>query len=312
MLETYSDFMIFEVKDTGEYLRLNIKENKFRQNNGNAILHPLQVIIIVKEELRRIYLWKGISSTVRRKFIGSRAASEMQKKLMNSSKFHRCKIISVDQGDEPTEFLNTFGFNKIPVIVDNEIHMEADRSNSESNSYNKDNRGKEKSLERKKNEVAMLKSPTFPSYGKLKKIQRSDKILEKVLTTAVPVNFSRKNILIGNNILYGEILKKSEVFNNHLVEKEWEKISNFPREVVEIDGAKLRFHINKDLGEIDAIEILEKIQDLERKSNNRGKLDYEKWTVKQLRQYCRDKSIKIPSSYRKADIIRLVIEHTES
>ncbi|MFW9895753.1 MAG: hypothetical protein ACFFD7_08110 [Candidatus Thorarchaeota archaeon] len=312
MLETYTDFMIFEVKDTGEYLRLNITENKFRQNNGNAILHPLQVIIIVKEELRRIYLWKGISSTVRRKFIASRAASEIQKKLINSSKFHRCKIISVDQGDEPTEFLNTFGFNKIPVIVDNEIHMETDRTNSESISYNKDNRGKEKSLEHKKNEVATLKSSTFPSYGKLKRIQRSDKILERVLTTAVPVNFSRKNILIGNNILFGEILKKSEVFNNHFVEKDWEKISKFPRDVVEIDGAKLRFHINKDLGEIDAIEILEKLQDLERKRDNSGKLDYEKWTVKQLRQYCRDKSIKIPSSYRKADIIRLVIEHTES
>ena len=105
MLETYTDFMIFEVKDSGEHSRLDITEERFRQNNGNNVLQPLQAVIIVKEEIRRIYLWKGISSSVRRKFIASHVASEIQRELMNSSNFHRCKIVSIDQGDEVQEFL---------------------------------------------------------------------------------------------------------------------------------------------------------------------------------------------------------------
>ncbi|MFW9824629.1 MAG: hypothetical protein ACFFE4_16925 [Candidatus Thorarchaeota archaeon] len=307
MLETYTDFMIFEVKDTGEYLRLNITEEKFRQNNGNNVLHPSQAIIIVKEEFRKIYLWKGISSTVRRKFIASRVASEIQRELMNSSKFHRCRIISVDQGDEPTEFLNMFGFKRIPVIVDNEIHIEVERHNSESILPNKI---KEKSPNPKEDESKTVKTHTPPKYGKLKRIQRSKEILEKVLSTTIPINFSRKNILVGNNVLYGETLKKAEIFDNYLEEKEWEKISNFPRDTVEIEGAILRIHISRELGQIEAIEILEKSKIVE-KSDNRNILDYNEWTVKQLRQFCRENSLKIPSSYRKADIIRLVIEHTK-
>ena len=102
-----------------EEKKLNITEDVFRQNNGSKVLHPLQVAIIIKEQLRRIYIWKGISSSVRKKFIASRVASELQKKLTDSSNFHRCKIISVDQGDEPEEFLNAFGFKEesIPVIL---------------------------------------------------------------------------------------------------------------------------------------------------------------------------------------------------
>ena len=113
MLETYTDFMIFEVRDNGERGRLNITEDAFHQNNGSCILHSSQVAIIVKEELRRIYIWKGISSSVRKKFIASRVASEIQRELMNSASFHRCKIVSIDQTDEPNEFLDTFGFQKM-------------------------------------------------------------------------------------------------------------------------------------------------------------------------------------------------------
>jgi len=39
--------------------------------------------------------------------------------------------------------------------------------------------------------------------------------------------------------------------------------------------------------------------------------DYSKWTVKNLRDYCRDQNIKIPSKSKKLDIIRL-IENTSS
>jgi len=308
MLETYTDFMIFEVKDNGEHSRLGITEEVFRQKNGNNVLQPSQTVIIVKEELRRIYLWKGISSSVRKKFIASRVASEIQRELMNSSSFHRCKIVSIDQGDEPNEFLNTFGFQKIPITIDNDIPIFLKATNNENILQSESKYIKNWQVKYKENkDFTIIANKSF-TYENLKKNQKTQEVLEKVLKTNTPDNFTRKNILVGNNILYGEIIRKTEVFSNRFEEKGWEVISSFPREVVEIEGSKLRIHINKELGKIEAIEILEETHSLKKLEEQPKNIDFEKWTVKQLKQFCRENNVKVPSSYRKAEIVRLVME----
>ncbi|GAH65514.1 unnamed protein product, partial [marine sediment metagenome] len=38
-------------------------------------------------------------------------------------------------------------------------------------------------------------------------------------------------------------------------------------------------------------------------------LDYNKWTVKLLKEYCKENDLKVLSSYRKADLVKLVKEH---
>jgi hypothetical protein len=307
MLETYTDFMIFEVKDNGERSRLHITEELFHQNNGEGTLYSSQVAIIVKEELRRIYIWKGISSSVRRKFIASRVASEIQRELMNLSSFHRCKIVSIDQGDETNEFLNTFGFQKIPIIIDNGVPIVHKTANIENYLQSKSKQIKNCQVKYNKNKEFSTVAKKIPSYESLKKTQKTQEILEKVLRTNTPDNFTRKNILVGNNILYSEIIKKAEVFSNRFEEKGWEVISSFSKEIFEIEGAKLRIHVNKELREIEAIEILEKTQSNKKPGEHMKNIGYEKWTVKQLKQYCRENTIKVPSSYRKAGIIRLVV-----
>ena len=111
----FDSFVVFEVDYSGQRKRLNITENQFRENNGINVLDSTKVLIIVKEDLRRIYIWNGITSPVRKKFIASRVAIELQQELIFSAKFHRCKIVSVDQGDEPQEFLNAFGLESMGI-----------------------------------------------------------------------------------------------------------------------------------------------------------------------------------------------------
>lgn len=308
MLETYTDFMIFKVKDNGEEFRLNITEEAFCQNNGNEVLNSLQVAIIIKEELRRIYIWKGISSSVRKKFIASRVASELQRELMNSSSFHRCKIVSIDQGDEPKEFLNAFRFQKIPITIDSEAFEVSTATRKEIVSSNLDQKVEKEQAKDKINQTLDKIAVNVPSYEKLKKVEKSKKILEKVLKIDIPNNFKRKNILIGNNMLYGMIIKKAEIFNEYVEEKEWELISSLPKEIIELEGHKLRIHFNNELGEVEAIEILENVHKSEKSEERKNEFDFKQWTVKQLKQFCRENNIKILSSYRKADIVRLVME----
>ncbi|MFW9939582.1 MAG: hypothetical protein ACFFFT_00980, partial [Candidatus Thorarchaeota archaeon] len=235
-------------------------------------------------------------------------ASELQRELMNSSKFHRCKIISIDQGDETNEFLNTFGFQKIPIMIDSEVLNTPFEAKKEEIAPNLDqNTGKVQFKDYSYQYVDRNETKTL-SYEKLKKIEKFNKILEKVLKIDVPNHFKRKNILIGNSMLYGLIIKKSEIFNKSVEEKEWEIISSLPKETIELESHKLRIHFNTELSEVEAIEVLESIDKFDKSESKNYKSDFKQWTVKQLKQFCHENNIKLQSSYRKADIVRLVME----
>ena len=107
----YETFMVYELDDSGERGKLEVND----ESEIEELLNPEQVFVIVKEELRRIYIWKGAKSPVRKRFISSRVAQALQEELVKVAAFHRCKIVSVDQGSEPEEFLNVFDLESMPV-----------------------------------------------------------------------------------------------------------------------------------------------------------------------------------------------------
>lgn len=309
MTEAYADFMVFELEDTGERQQLDISEQEFCQNNGNGILHPYQVAIIVKEDVRRIYIWKGFTSSVRKKFIASRVASELQQELVTNAGLHRCKVISVDQGDEPHEFLNAFGFEKqsiqeVAEIEQPEIKKELKLKTQEAPQKNSTLK-----------HINNSKSFVSKSFKQVKSEKKSKEIFEKIVQNEVPNNYKRKNVLTGHSILYGEITKKANIFGETIEERGWEPVSNLPKEVFELEGHKLRIYFNNEIGMIEAIEVLETLEGVskpKKEDKEEGKVDFNKWTVKQLKELCKENNISVPSSYRKADIIHLVKEFTKS
>lgn len=104
------EFMVYEIEQSGDRKHLDIDQKEI-----GDYLHPERVFIIVREDLRRIYLWNGAKSPARKRFIGSRIASEVQGDMLKEAKFHRCKVVTVDQGDEIQEFLNVFGLESMEV-----------------------------------------------------------------------------------------------------------------------------------------------------------------------------------------------------
>lgn len=99
----YQEFMVFEIEESGDKNKINIEKEEL-----SFYLRTEKTLIIVREDLRRIYLWKGAKSSVRKRFLGSRIATKVQGEMMKNG-FHRCKVISIDEGDEVQEFLNVFG-----------------------------------------------------------------------------------------------------------------------------------------------------------------------------------------------------------
>ncbi|MFW9947040.1 MAG: hypothetical protein ACFFDX_09460 [Candidatus Odinarchaeota archaeon] len=308
MTEAYANFMVFELEDTGERQQLNISEQEFCHNNGNGVLHPYQVAIIVKEDLRKIYIWKGFISSVRKKFIASRVASELQQELVTNAGFHRCKVISIDQGDEPIEFLNAFGFEKQKVqevaeIEQLDVKSELKLKTQEMAQKNPPSKN-----------INYSKSYVSKSFKQVKIEKKSREIFEKIIQNELPHNYKRKNILTGQNILYGEIFKKANIFGEIIEEREWQPVTNLPKEIFELEGHKLRIYFNNEIGMIEAIEVLETSEDVskpKKEDKEEGEIDYNKWSVKQLKAFCSENNIKVPATYRKADIVHLVKEFTK-
>lgn len=64
------------------------------------ISESTKVIIVVDDQFKRIFLWKGANSGIKKKFIGSRAAAELRKTYYGFA--YRLSV--VEEGDETQEF----------------------------------------------------------------------------------------------------------------------------------------------------------------------------------------------------------------
>ena len=221
MAESYENFMIYGLESTGEKVRLDVSEDEFRANNGQDFLNPHQVLVIVKEDLRRIYIWKGVNSHVRKKFISSRIAAELQNDLVVKSHFHRCKIISVDQGDEPDEFMRAFGFKAVetPKFIERDseefkqIHAStirevAEISDKEIHRWSGPAPTIDGVIEFPVEVVKKIstepKQPTTPITPEIPTMSVSSPkinkkhLIEKIVNNEVRDNFKRQNLILGN------------------------------------------------------------------------------------------------------------------
>ncbi len=109
-VEEWRDFVAYQLNDDG-------LEEELPSLDLQTIKHELtseRVLLLCRYDLRKIFIWKGPRSPVRKRFISSRVASRLQEKATNSRGMH-LKIISVDAGDEPADFLSSFGVSKYEI-----------------------------------------------------------------------------------------------------------------------------------------------------------------------------------------------------
>jgi len=279
MTETYEEFIVFELEDSGDRIKLNAKQEDLQNH-----LKPEQVLIIVREDLRRIYIWKGAKSPVRKRFISARIAQDLQRDLIQDARYHRCKIVSIDQGDELQEFLNAFRLESMEV-VERLPDMRYIRN------IERDNLAEQELNPRQKKDVKVKTDDEYyspiledttdvvvkssigigaPVRKKAQSVQRSkvsatiglkeeekEKIKEKILKISVPENMERQNLILGHH-LYGAVSKVTEVFGKNVVEIVWEEVKKVPKGVLELDENVFRIYFDDKKGIVEAIEVLKK------------------------------------------------------
>ena len=280
MTDIYEEFIVYELDNSGERNKLYIKQEDLQIH-----LNPEQVFIIIREDLRRIYIWKGAKSPVRKRFISSHVAQELQRELMEDARYHRCKIVSIDQGDELVEFLNAFRLESMEVtekLADMRYvrNIERDRllDTEHQSKASKTKRKVEEEyyspiLDDKTDNVVMssfaVGTPKFK--GKERRIHPSkvkgtlglleeekEKIKEKILSIEIPENCERQNLILGHS-LYGAVSKVTEVFGKNVVDITWEEVKKLPKGVMELDNNLFRVYFDDKKGIVEAVEVLKKV-----------------------------------------------------
>ncbi len=294
----YQPFMIFMLHDSGEKDQIDITKEIFLKENGKKVLLPEQVVLIFDEELRRIYIWKGAQSSVRKKFIASRVASELQNELANVANFHRCKVVSVDQGDEPREFLNSFGFSSMKLDMALEPKEMPKSSYSEKPTQKTDTSQRSKQIDKGKQPYKLRKPNKFKILSQDQKSR-----LDTILKSEIPSGFARQHIILGDNIIYGNVKSKTEIFGKIVIEESWSPVEGLNEKMIEFNDYKIRVYFDVNSSLIKAVEFLKPTAPEVLKEKI---IDYSKWTVKELKAYCSKNDINVLSKYRKADLIKLV------
>lgn len=91
-------FQVYNIVETGELADFPVK------GELKAELKPERVLIIVDDDEKVIWLWKGTDAGVRLRFIAAR-----QGQAVRSTRGLVYKVLSIDGGDEPDEFLALLG-----------------------------------------------------------------------------------------------------------------------------------------------------------------------------------------------------------
>ncbi|MFX0137045.1 MAG: hypothetical protein ACFFDN_25630 [Candidatus Hodarchaeota archaeon] len=278
-------FMVYELDDSGERMKLDINEEELQTN-----LHPEQVLVIVREDLRRIFIWKGPKSPVRKRFISSRVAQSVQEELMKDARYHRCKIVSVDAGDEPSEFLNAFRLESMEVterLADMRYIRNIERERMEqatitdvipkTTKIQTEEGYFSPALQDMSNDLVISSfAQTIPSSKAKTQFQKQamvkpsaitkalglseeqkQKIKEKILKREVPNDYKRLNLILGHT-LYAAVSKTAEVFGKGVKETDWEPVKKVPKDMLELDNNVLRVYFDEKKGIVEAVEVLEK------------------------------------------------------
>ncbi|MHA1263994.1 MAG: hypothetical protein ACTSRS_02065 [Candidatus Helarchaeota archaeon] len=204
---------VYNVTRTGETTFLTAPTLK-------DILIPDRVLIIIVDEQKTIYLWKGSQSSVRKKFIGARISQAVR-----GERGLLYKVEPVDQDDEPQALKDLF-----------------DQKPADSPTAGA-------SVEMAEGEVAedAITGPVAVSL--------SAEMKEKLMSEPLPEGFEREGIILGRDY-YGIIKSTSTVLGKIVESEDIQKTEELPDG--QLFDSKYGIRLLVENGNIAAVELLKR------------------------------------------------------
>ncbi len=225
--------------------------------------------VIVADDVRKVFLWKGITSSVRSKFIGAKRSQEIRGQVgMHYG------VVPLDEGEETPEFLNIIG-GKTEAGIAKEIKEEKVAAPAGGGGHplrEKPIFAAPKPAEgmniagskpRPTQNVGPLYTGQETQYFQQDLQINFDQIMAKLEEIKIPEGYERELIIIGNHA-YSVVEKTRKFLGEEQVEKVIEEIGTIPEGVFFARDYSPR--VLSENGKILAIEFLKRIGESPTKS----------------------------------------------
>ncbi|MHA1687748.1 MAG: hypothetical protein ACTSUN_00165 [Promethearchaeota archaeon] len=221
------------------------------------ILKSDESYVLVSDELRKVFLWKGARSSVRSKFIGAKRSQDIRGQIgMHFS------VVPLDEGEEDPEFLAIIG-GKTAGALTQEIKQEQSAGSVPSTP------SKQAAPRQNRDIPSSLAAPSMRNDGPLytgiesmgtyvqEEIQVNvEYVLKKLEEIEIPQGYERELVIIGNHA-YAVVEKIQTFLGEKKIEKAIERVGSIPEGVFFAKNYTPR--LLTEGGKIIAIEFLKRV-----------------------------------------------------
>ncbi|MHA1670946.1 MAG: hypothetical protein ACTSV5_10280 [Promethearchaeota archaeon] len=234
------------------------------QGQIKEVLKTDECYILVADDVRKVFLWKGIASSVRAKFIGAKRSQEIRGQVgMHFA------VVPLDEAEETQEFLKLIG-GKTEGGIAKEIKSDAPATVNAPSIHplrEKDPFGVPKpaagmNIGGSKSKSSQNSGPLYTGQGSFSTMMQEEshvnyeQIMKKLEEIKIPDGFEREIIIIGNNA-YSVVEKVQSFLGKKEVTKEISRVGTIPEGVFFAEDYSPR--ILSENGKILAIEFLKRI-----------------------------------------------------
>ncbi|TET56849.1 MAG: hypothetical protein E3J52_11210 [Promethearchaeota archaeon] len=223
------------------------------------ILKTGECYVIVAEEIRKMFLWKGLKSSVRSKFIGAKRSQEIRGQVG----MHYA-VVPLDEGEEDPEFIKLIGGQTeagIAKEISAEVSTPSGHPLREKNVFGTPRPAEGMNIAGSRDREAQNLGPLYRGDGSMADLMQDQtqvdfqKVMQKLEEIQMPPGFERELIIIGNHA-YSIVEKVQQFLGKKQVTKEISKVGAIPEGVFFAEDYSPR--ILSENGKIIAIEFLKR------------------------------------------------------
>lgn len=247
------------------------------------ILKTGECYVIIADDIRKMYLWKGVKSSVRSKFIGAKRSQEIRGQVG----MHYA-VIPLDEGEEDLEFIKLIGGQTEEGIAKEiraaEVSTPSGHPLREKNIFGTPRPAEGMNIAGSRDREAQNLGPLYRGDGSMADLMQDQtqvdfqKVMQKLEEIQMPPGFERELIIIGNHA-YSIVEKVQQFLGKKQVTKEISKVGAIPEGVFFAEDYSPR--ILSENGKIIAIEFLKRTNATSKPAETKSKRELLKEQIKE-------------------------------
>jgi len=224
------------------------------------ILKTEECYVLIADDIRKMFLWKGVKSSVRSKFIGAKRSQEIRGQVG----MHYA-VVPLDEGEEDPEFIKLIGGQTEAGIAKEigaaEVSTPSGHPLREKNIFGTPRPAEGMNIAGSRDREAQNLGPLYRGDGSMADLMQDQtqvdfqKVMQKLEEIQMPPGFERELIIIGNHA-YSIVEKVQQFLGKKQVTKEISKVGAIPEGVFFAEDYSPR--ILSENGKIIAIEFLKR------------------------------------------------------